>query len=88
MIAPAPRSAVYGAPPVDLVDVPEGAVQLSPLRPGTEALEALPDAALDEIVVAAPPGSIERRFVLAQALRALVPGGALTVLPLGVACQR
>ena len=80
MTTPAPRSAVYGAPPVDLVDVPEGAVQLSPLRPGAEALEALPDAALEAIVVAAPPGSIERRFVLAQALRALVPGSALTVL--------
>ncbi|NDV86281.1 methyltransferase [Aurantimonas aggregata] len=80
MTSPTPRSGVYGAPPVDLVDVPEGAVQLSPLRPGAEALEALPDAALEDIVVAAPPGSIERRFVLAQALRALVPGGALTVL--------
>ncbi|MEH6719427.1 MAG: methyltransferase [Aurantimonas endophytica] len=80
MTTPAPRSAVYGAPPLDLVEVPEGAVQLSPLRPGAEALEALPDAALGDIVVAAPPGSIERRFVLAQALRALVPGGALTVL--------
>ncbi|WP_343033928.1 hypothetical protein [Aurantimonas aggregata] len=45
MTTPAPRSAVYGAPPVDLVEVAEGAVQLSPLRPGAEALEALPDAA-------------------------------------------
>ncbi|MCE7030709.1 class I SAM-dependent methyltransferase [Jiella avicenniae] len=73
------RSAVYGSPPADLVEVPEGAVQLSPLRPGAEALERLPDAALDTIAVAAPPGAIERRFVLAHALRALAAGGALTV---------
>lgn len=54
-------------------------MQLSPLRPGAEALERLPDAVLDAIVVAAPPGSIERRFVLAHSLRTLRPGGALTV---------
>ena len=78
--SPIRRSAVYGAPPVDLVEVPAGAVQLSPLRPGAEAIESLPDdAALDEVVVAAPPGSIERRFVLAHALRILGPGGQLTV---------
>lgn len=74
------RSAVYGAPPFDLVDVPDGAVQVSPLRPGAAALEGLPDCGLDRLVVAAPPGSIERRFVLAHGLRALRPGGALTVL--------
>ncbi|ORE91632.1 methyltransferase [Aurantimonas sp. 22II-16-19i] len=74
------RSAVYGAPPADLVDVPDGAVQLSPLRPGAEALERQPDAAFETIVVAAPPGAIERRHVLAHALRTLAPGGQLTVL--------
>ena len=80
-IAPpsSPRSAVYGAPPLDLVDVPDGAVQLSPLRPGATALGSLPDAAFDELVIAAPAGSIERRFVLAHGLRALAPGGSLTV---------
>ena len=55
-------------------------MQLSPLRPGAEALDRLPDAVLDEIVVAAPAGSIERRFALAHALRALAPGGSLTAL--------
>ncbi|WP_182086639.1 methyltransferase [Aureimonas sp. ME7] len=73
------RSAVYGVPPDDLVEVPEGAVQLSPLRPGAEALEALGDGSLRAIVVAAPAGSIERRFVLAHALRALAPGGVAVV---------
>ncbi|WP_061931926.1 class I SAM-dependent methyltransferase [Aureimonas sp. AU22] len=75
-----PRSAVYGAPPSDLVALPDDAVQVSPLRPGSAAIESLPDARLESIVVAAPPGSIERRYVLAHALRALAPGGALTVL--------
>ncbi|HEY5105831.1 MAG TPA: class I SAM-dependent methyltransferase [Caulobacteraceae bacterium] len=32
---------------------------------------------MDRIVVAAPPGTLERRFVLAHALRALRPGGEL-----------
>ncbi|SFF13811.1 16S rRNA (guanine1207-N2)-methyltransferase [Aureimonas phyllosphaerae] len=74
------RCAVYGAPPSDLLDVPDDAVQVSPLRPGSVALDSLPDATLEEAVVAAPPGSIERRHVLAQALRALRPGGTLDVL--------
>ncbi len=78
---PAPlRSAVYGAPPSELAEAPADAVQVSPLRPGGEALEAQADAALDSILIAAPPGSIERRFVLAHALRALKPGGVLTAL--------
>ncbi|WAJ29640.1 class I SAM-dependent methyltransferase [Antarcticirhabdus aurantiaca] len=75
---PPARSAVYGAPPPDLVEVPDGAAQLSPLCPGALAIESLPDAALGEIAVAAPAGSVERRYVLAQALRALAPGGTLT----------
>ena len=76
------RSAVYGAPPSDLVDVPHDAVQVSPLRPGSMALEQLPDGSLESLVAAAPPGSIERRYMLAHALRALAPGGQLTVLAL------
>jgi 16S rRNA (guanine1207-N2)-methyltransferase len=73
-------SAVYGAPPLKLVDTPAGAVQTSPLSPGGEALEGLADASLDQIVILAPPGTIERRYVLAHALRALKPGGRMTAL--------
>jgi 16S rRNA (guanine1207-N2)-methyltransferase len=73
-------SAVYGAPPPALVNIPEGARQISPLVPGAGALEDMPDASLDAIAVAAPPGAIERRYVLAQALRALKAGGALTAV--------
>jgi 16S rRNA (guanine1207-N2)-methyltransferase len=71
-------AAVYGAP--TLADVPPGAVQVSPLVPGAASLEDAADASLDRIVVAAPPGAIERRYVLAQALRALRVGGALTAV--------
>ena len=72
--------AVYGSPPAGLALVPAGAIQLSPLVVGAAALEDLADGALDEIVIAAPPSAIERRFVLAQALRALKPGGRLVAL--------
>jgi len=69
-------SAVYGAP--TLATIPAGARQVSPLIPGAAALEDAPDASLDRIVIAAPPGAIERRYVLALALRALRIGGELT----------
>jgi 16S rRNA (guanine1207-N2)-methyltransferase len=71
---------VYGAPPRELAEVPPGAVQLSPLVPGAQATEALADGALEAVTVLAPPGVLERRYVLAQALRVLAPGGQLTAL--------
>ena len=74
---------VYGAPPHDLAEVATDAIQLSPLIPGAEALEALATASLDRVTVAAPPGAIEGRYVLAQALRALRPDGALIALAEG-----
>ena len=70
-------SAVYGAP--TLIETPRGAQQVSPLLPG-EALEVVPDGSLDNIAIAAPPGAIERRYVLAHALRALKPGGMLSAV--------
>jgi 16S rRNA (guanine1207-N2)-methyltransferase len=73
-------SAVYGAPPPALVDIPKDARQVSPLVPGADVLEDAPDDSLRRIVVAAPPGAIERRYVLAQALRVLRPGGELTAV--------
>lgn len=76
----APRTAVYGFPPFDVVEVPAGAVQVSPLVVGSTDLEALPEGSLDEIVVQAPAGVAERRYVLAQALRALKVEGRLTAL--------
>jgi 16S rRNA (guanine1207-N2)-methyltransferase len=71
---------VYGAPPAELAVVPPGAVQVSPVAPGAEALEALAPASLAGAVVAAPPGVLERRYVLARLLQCLTPGAPLTAL--------
>lgn len=72
--------ALYGTLP-DELDLAGGeAVQFSPLFPGAAALETAADGTFDEAVVLAPPGTVERRFVLAQMLRVLRPGGELTAL--------
>lgn len=73
-------AAVYGSPPRELADQPPGAAQVSPLIPGSPALEDLAPQSLHGAVVYAPPGAVERRYVLALTLRALRPGGRLTVL--------
>lgn len=71
---------LYGVPAPGLAETPAGAVQLSPLIPGSSDLAGLADASADEAVVLAPPGVLERDFVLAHVLRALKPGAPLTVL--------
>jgi len=74
------KPAVYGAPLAALARTPPGAIQLSPLCPGGQALEELESASLSEAIIAAPPGASERRYVIAHVLRALAPGGSLTAL--------
>jgi len=76
----AARSCVYGLPPAALAEVPRDAVQVSPLIPGAEALEALAPESLAGAVVAAPPGTVERRYVLARVLQALGPGAPFTAM--------
>lgn len=71
---------LYGRPPRELAEPPRDAVQLSPLMPSSSALEDLPQGGLDAATVLAPPGAVERRYVLAQVLRALKPGGELLAL--------
>lgn len=71
---------VYGLPPAGLAELPPGALQFSPLIPGAETLEACVEASLSGMVVAAPPGTLERRYVLALSLRALAAGGSLVAL--------
>lgn len=71
---------VYGAPLAELAEIPVGAVQVSSLIPGSAALEAVDAESLSAAIVAAPPGTLERRYVLALALRALRPGGRLTAM--------
>lgn len=72
--------AVYGFPPAELAAVPTDAAQVSPLVPGSARLEDCADLSLAAVHMLAPPGTVERRFVLAQALRALRPGGDLLVM--------
>lgn len=69
---------LYGVPAPGLVDVPAGAVQVSPLLPGSDDLATQPDASADAAFVLAPGGTLERDYVLAQALRVLKPGASLT----------
>jgi len=73
---------IYGNPPPALLAVPRDAVQFSPLMVGTAALEDQPLASLQSITILAPPGTLERRYVLAAALQALAPGSTLTALAL------
>lgn len=74
------RHAVYGRPPRELVEPAAGAIQLSPLMPGAEAVEDLRDLSLAGAVIAAPPGTIERRHVLAHLLRASAAGAVLVAV--------
>ncbi len=71
---------VYGAPSPELALIPAGARQVSPLVPGSAALEDIALASLDGMVIAAPSGTLERGYVTALALRALKVGAPLTVL--------
>ena len=70
---------LYGRPPA-VFDVPTAAVQTSPLIPGATALEDLAPGSVDEAMIYAPPGVVERRYTLAMALRALKVGGRLDVM--------
>ena len=70
----------YGLPPSDLVTLSAAPQQFSPLVPGALSLEAQPHGSLNGLAMLAPPGTIERRFVLAHALVALQPGAQLVAL--------
>jgi len=72
--------AIYGRPAAELAAAGPEATQLSPLIPGATPIEHLATGTLGRIVVAAPAGTLERRYVLAHALRALAPGGVLVAL--------
>ncbi len=73
------RTALYGLPDHDLAPCASDAVQLSPLIVGSTDLATVADQAFDAVTVRAPAGAVERRYVLAHALRTLSPGGRLTV---------
>ena len=71
---------VYGEPPRDLAPLPTGAVQCSPLMPGSARMSDYADGSVQSAVVYAPPATIERRYVLARMLNALEFGAPLTAL--------
>jgi 16S rRNA (guanine1207-N2)-methyltransferase len=71
---------VYGAPPEELVGVYGGARQFSPLVPGAESLEQVAAASLNNFAMLAPAGTVERRYVMALALRTLREGAWLVAL--------
>ncbi|QTC90395.1 class I SAM-dependent methyltransferase [Brevundimonas goettingensis] len=70
---------LYGRPPL-VFDPPGAATQTSPLIPGSTPLESLAPGSVDEIMIYAPPGVLERRYTLALALKALKVGGRLDVM--------
>jgi 16S rRNA (guanine1207-N2)-methyltransferase len=75
-----PTHIVYGSPSRALAEVPPAAAQCSPQHPGSVDMADLADGSLAGAVMLAPAGTLERRYALAQVLRALRPGGLLTVL--------
>lgn len=72
------RTALYGQADHDLAPSAPDAAQLSPLVVGSTDIASIPDESFTAVTVRAPAGAVERRFVLAQALRILAPGGRLT----------
>ena len=74
------RRVVYGHPAEGLKLDVAGAVQVSPLIPGAETLEGLAEASLQDLVMVAPPGTVERRYAVALGLAALAPDSAFTIL--------
>ena len=70
---------LYGRPPA-VFDPPGTATQVSPLIPGSTPLEDVAPGSVDEIMIYAPPGVLERRYTLALALKALKVGGRLDAM--------
>jgi 16S rRNA (guanine1207-N2)-methyltransferase len=73
-------SNVFGAPPPELAALAPDARQFSPTSPGAGDLALQAPGALDNLIMLAPPGAIERRRALALALRALAPGAPFLVM--------
>ena len=76
------RRGVYGHPAEGLKLDVAGAVQVSPLIPGAETLEGLAEGSLQDLVMVAPPGTVERRYAVALGLAALAADSTFTILAL------
>lgn len=75
-----PLHLIYGQPPAGLASIPAAARQCSPLVPHSARLEDVDAESAANAIIYAPPGTIERRYTLALALRALSPGATLMAL--------
>jgi 16S rRNA (guanine1207-N2)-methyltransferase len=75
-----PPVLLYGHPPPTLFREPEGAVQVSPLDPGGVDLAETPEDAFASALILAPPGRLEREWVLARTLQLLPPGAQVIAL--------
>jgi 16S rRNA (guanine1207-N2)-methyltransferase len=75
-----PTRILHGLPPLELHQRSRDETQTSPLIPGSQGLEDLAPESLDQAVMLAPPGAVERRYTLALALRALKPRGELIAM--------
>jgi 16S rRNA (guanine1207-N2)-methyltransferase len=71
---------VYGAPPPHLARTPDSARQVSPLYPGASDLGAAKPGSYSSIVMLTPPGTLERRHAMAEALTALSHDGELIAI--------
>ena len=71
--------ALYGDPPRNLVAIAPDAQQFSPLMPGSVQMMNF-EGNIASFVIHAPPGTLERRYILARALKALAVGAPLTAL--------
>ena len=81
METPAPH-AVYGTPPPVLGATLPGSIQYSPLMPGSAVIEEAREGTLAGMTILAPPATVERRYTLALAQRAMASHAPLTVLAL------
>ncbi len=73
------RILLYGRPAPGLMVIPAGAEQVSPLVPGSTDLADLAEGEADGALILAPPGTLERDYVMAQALRTVRPQGEIIV---------
>lgn len=71
---------LYGVPPEGLAAPEPGSTQFSPLRPGSAVLEDQPPGTLAGFIMAAPSGTVERRYTTALMLRSLAPDAPFTIL--------
>lgn len=75
-----PPVLLYGAVPGALFPAPPDAIQASPFSPGGFDLAASPTEPFGSALVLAPPGTLERDWVLARSLELLRPGAELIAM--------